>query len=105
VKAGEPIFGGRPAGAGLRIVNITLLFLFGNLNADFIIKITLMGVYKIMCLSESCKIKGSWQAAPQAVSADCGCPACYHRPVTGARGARGQGSWRDDDHPRGKTAQ
>tara|TARA_R110001592_G_scaffold129761_4_gene342477 strand:+ start:1630 stop:1809 length:180 start_codon:yes stop_codon:yes gene_type:complete len=57
VKAGEPIFGGRPTNAGLRIVNITLFFLFSNLNADFIIKIALIGVYKIMYLSESCKIK------------------------------------------------
>jgi hypothetical protein len=63
-ETGRSVFGKRPADAGFRIVKFTLIFLFGNLNTDFIIKITLMDVYKIMCFSESCEYEKGFVGCP-----------------------------------------
>ena len=88
----RPVFGRRLAGAKFRTVKFTLLFWSGNLNTDFIIKITLICVYKIMCLSELCEYFGGWLAgARRPVPADCGCPACYHGAVAGGAGCAGVG--------------
>jgi hypothetical protein len=57
-EAGEAVFGRRLAGARFSIVKFTLLFLIDNLNTDFIIKITLIDVYKVIRLSESCEYLG-----------------------------------------------